>query len=455
MANQGNRIHFIDVSGAQNSTWNEAFGGAFFALVIASFLSLPLSSLGREYEWLALPVMSIPVFAFCCWRPQWRSGTRRRFVQVYSLQFGAIARAVSNLDRPFLERPRVWSAINWVAALSAPFAWGTFVYFAGPREAANTNDLAFAIGGILAFAIGGILLALNAIRLWNSRASLVHYATSTAATVGLGLVPRLALISVGAVASFWLVWLAFMLVPGMFDAYGSPIVPLPGGVASLVMAAVGAYLWQRTKWLFRTRAMAGAHALALPSLKLETHRDGRQPVLLLRSFSDDRLIVRGTRVEQVSEIRLEEALSPVLRKLGPFVTIGEPGELAVAGAARAQYPEQVWRTTVEQLMDRASMIVLFAGLGENLQWEISTLLARGHMSKLVIVLPRTDLRARLSAAWRALHQYADVLGDAQLGKPVMVHFTRGGDAIVFQAEKATAHEFEAAMIVASYGVLAK
>ena len=62
-------------------------------------------------------------------------------------------------------------------------------------------------------------------------------------------------------------------------------------------------------------------------------RDARPLVLYLRSFRDDAIAARVTRIELGEFVTEEERLVEVMQPIGPVIAIGRPGELPDLGAA--------------------------------------------------------------------------------------------------------------------------
>jgi hypothetical protein len=63
-------------------------------------------------------------------------------------------------------------------------------------------------------------------------------------------------------------------------------------------------------------------------------------------------------------------LRDVLRPIGDLVAIGKPGEdLPTPGAARIYVSDEEWKEEVKRRMRAARLVVIRAGVGENLLWE--------------------------------------------------------------------------------------
>ncbi|MGW7581434.1 transferase [Kitasatospora sp. NPDC054768] len=149
---------------------------------------------------------------------------------------------------------------------------------------------------------------------------------------------------------------------------------LAGGVAA---AGAGLLVLRRT----RPYAARGAAQALL--------RDGRRPVLYLRSFDDDEAAARVDDRAR-SDLRAREVqFAAALGAVGPVIAVGRPGEtLPLLGAARFYLPLDDWQGTVRRLMDLSQLIVLRLGPGEGLRWEIGEARATQPPAKLILLAPR-------------------------------------------------------------------
>ena len=78
-------------------------------------------------------------------------------------------------------------------------------------------------------------------------------------------------------------------------------------------------------------------------------QSGERPVLLLRSFADEEL--RDLSPLRPFELRYEERISTALKRLGPVITVGRPGDtFGFAGAARLYVSYDHWRSAVRHLL---------------------------------------------------------------------------------------------------------
>jgi hypothetical protein len=129
-----------------------------------------------------------------------------------------------------------------------------------------------------------------------------------------------------------------------------------------------------------------------------TEDDPRNPVLYLRSFTDDK--VAATVVER-SPLELnimkapprlteEEIIANELSRIGPCVAVGSPGErLPALGMARRYYENDEWQEGVKKLMQSAELVVMRAtsGVTPGFLWELERAVEIVDPKKLLIILP--------------------------------------------------------------------
>jgi TM2 domain-containing membrane protein YozV len=123
-------------------------------------------------------------------------------------------------------------------------------------------------------------------------------------------------------------------------------------------------------------------------------RDPRPPVLYLRSFADDRNALMGEQsfLERrgaviAAPVTPEQEMADILDSIGPVVAIGKPGEpLPELGAARLYVTDDQWQAKVQDLMRRASLVVVRLGSSPGLLWEIEQALAHLPRQRLVLAV---------------------------------------------------------------------
>jgi hypothetical protein len=150
---------------------------------------------------------------------------------------------------------------------------------------------------------------------------------------------------------------------------------------SLAIALLAWRLWRRSR---RHEAISADEALAL---------DARPPVLYLRSFRDDgvmvseggalaRWVLRASRAGSD-----EETVAKILARIGPVIAVGKPGEpLPELGAARLYVAHDQWQRRVLELMEQARLIVVRVGSSPGVLWEIEQALARVPRQRLVLAV---------------------------------------------------------------------
>ncbi len=68
----------------------------------------------------------------------------------------------------------------------------------------------------------------------------------------------------------------------------------------------------------------------------------------------------------------------MLRPFGDLVAIGQPGEgLTKPGAARIYASDEEWKDAVKRQMQAAQLVVIRAGAGENILWELKKAVETG------------------------------------------------------------------------------
>jgi hypothetical protein len=203
---------------------------------------------------------------------------------------------------------------------------------------------------------------------------------------------------------WWLisfVLLIFALIPvfGIFWFF------IPFVIAVQIVASIF-YRLRRTAQRYRLNTLA------------DLRKDGRDPVLYLRSFyvdtakDDERLDLKTD----------EEVLTLALREIGPVLAIGSPdrsqgarqGDVAVEdrpllGATRIYFADEDWQEAVAGLMELSRLVVINAGTSDGLLWEMKAAVKRAGPSKLLIsFLPWQSLKSPTrEARYRVFRDHAE------------------------------------------------
>jgi hypothetical protein len=216
-------------------------------------------------------------------------------------------------------------------------------------------------------------------------------------------------------------------------------------------SSFAALLFMLSPKLFRHRPRSGAPDVMRADL--------RAPVLFLRSFEDEGIAVSssnfwsfdtGNRVSFFLMVLLRQWLGSI----GPVVAIADPAnpDPPMADASRAEVTEDKWREVAAEWITSAAMIVMIGGRTKGVQWELSHIVANGHLDKLLMFLPPPQDERNISAAERWQNILACFKGsplfdelskvDAELLRAIA--FTRNGRAVAFLSQTAVATDYELA-----------
>ncbi|MGE3845076.1 MAG: pyridoxamine 5'-phosphate oxidase family protein, partial [Vicinamibacterales bacterium] len=167
----------------------------------------------------------------------------------------------------------------------------------------------------------------------------------------------------------------------------------------VVPAAVAYYLTFRPLHVMSPRrlrmAFRGTNALH------ETARSKYPPILYLRSFPfDERATATGKwmgRIERnfgfglIQDDTAEMKVVRALRRFGPVLAIGRPGELREPpGALRFYVRDDLWQSKIEEIAPACQLVVLATGNSAGLRWELEHV-ARVLDPHRVLVWPHVDV----------------------------------------------------------------
>jgi hypothetical protein len=127
-------------------------------------------------------------------------------------------------------------------------------------------------------------------------------------------------------------------------------------------------------------------------------RDPRQPVVYLRSFTDD---ARTRKLNRIGALASEEeAVTAVFSDVGPVV--GLDRRTRNLGAAMSEIPDSDWQTAIVWLLAHARVVILRAGAGASLLWELQQARAMLAPHQLFVLVP-ADQNAYREFAGQAAH----------------------------------------------------
>ena len=150
----------------------------------------------------------------------------------------------------------------------------------------------------------------------------------------------------------------------------------PLAIGSPLVSIAGALVY------FRGRQQAARARAESSSSPL---RDGKPQVLYLRSFTTD----PSTLFKQAASAFTteEEQLADVLRPFGELIAIGRPGEkLPLPGAVRMYATDAEWQQLVIDRMRSAPLVVIRAGVGAGISWEVGQAFSTLSPARILILV---------------------------------------------------------------------
>ncbi len=151
--------------------------------------------------------------------------------------------------------------------------------------------------------------------------------------------------------------------------------------------------------------------------------DARDPVLYLRSFTDDRVLIRTDRLARRTWLdrlvgptreRFEAVIAWHLWSYGPVVAIRRPGgSHQPLGAARQELDGAEWASQIDEWLVSARLIALTLGQSDGLQWEIGRIRELNLETRLVLLFPPVG-EDELARRWLRFQRGRPDLGDTTL-----------------------------------------
>ncbi|MEQ1812333.1 MAG: hypothetical protein ABL889_20560 [Terricaulis sp.] len=426
------KVYYLDVSGARSrhGRWGDLVLSIIFSVILSVAAVVLIGALGFV-DWgsapieLAGPFIYLGMFALMPILYGWkRADIWRRmkgaFVEPYGLSLFKTWRAIRRSRR---SGAQAWGIANAIAALGA-FLGIVWVADHFGRQCSWHGECEYwQFPQFWAVCATFALLALNTVRLFGRGGALAGYLTALAG------------------------YAAFV---GMFFGVPNLLTPVFGVPQDVVPYVVVFIVWPLALWWF-SRTEAWLRSKLRPTPDHVRSHDRRSPIIYLRAFDDDAIHFKVAGVDGNPDQKpLDDVIAAELHALGPFIAIGKPGELRPKGAARAYFENHAWQPAVQEMMDRAQMIVAVAGWTPGLQWELSNLVHRGHLQKVAFVIPSNHREARLDWLRHALQGtvFGDLLRKADLRRARVVHLA--GSNLLVTIGDGGPSDFELGMITAAY-----
>lgn len=140
--------------------------------------------------------------------------------------------------------------------------------------------------------------------------------------------------------------------------------------------------------------------------------DQRPPILFLRSFDDDEKQQFASSQKALLDFSLETRLSNHFSRFGPFIAVGSPKEtIPQIGAARALLRDDEWQGRVLGWIKDASVIVMYSGTTQWVNWELRQVIELGRATSLILMIPEIK-------GWRPWRRRKNVEGRAEMIREV-------------------------------------
>ena len=168
-----------------------------------------------------------------------------------------------------------------------------------------------------------------------------------------------------------------------------------------------------------------------PNYQTLIRLDPRPPVLFLRSFVDDSNTNAASGVNNVLnalgfagynffDYSFEDRLGFHFSPFGPFIAVTGPKKEEPVGAVRLGLTNEEWQNKIVGLMEESRLIVVLAGVGKSLAWELEALDRGEHIPKTLFIFSpkgsRQFRRAKIPSPSERLLFLSRSLGNTSWGK---------------------------------------
>jgi hypothetical protein len=252
------------------------------------------------------------------------------------------------------------------------------------------------------------------------------------------------------------------MLGAVFRAFGTG----PDGMDLLIaqtgrdLPVVGVVLIFAALLPFTLARRLGMRALRNQASRERSADEERHPVLMLRSFADDRRLLRARRFDRASIAerlcmrrfeRFEEVTASALAVYGPVLALSQVGEKLPPplGAERRSFSMDDWRDRIRELLGTARLVCVTVGRSKSLLWEIEQIRDAGILDRAIFVLPPTskaEQRRRLSVLAHALGADYALLDQTWPGSDVLaIVFPDGVTPVVVTGRAQNDVGYEAAI----------
>jgi hypothetical protein len=339
-----------------------------------------------------------------------------------------------------------------------PFAIALFVLAAMGRP----DDAIVALLGTCAAALGSLLAPAGMAMVRRAKRLLARLPLDLAVRPASARDPRGGRLMRRLALALDVGFVAIVAIVGVMLALGDPAAP----VHFLPLTSLPSLLiFAAATLLLGTLVLGGSIALfrrglatLQPTGRELMASDGRKPVLLLRSFGDDKMsVAEALTLGQIKALtRMEESITEQFRPFGPLVAIGKPGEaLPELGASRDYYSDSEWRAAALKLMEQALLIVVIAGVSPGLRWELEAIARAGHQSKLIVLMPEPHRQRRwgiITEELRSVPGFDGLPHEVPRGLLCM-HAASGAGCTLLSARQSWKSDYDATIQFAIYGML--
>ena len=151
---------------------------------------------------------------------------------------------------------------------------------------------------------------------------------------------------------------------------------------------------------------------------------------------------------ELSYVALEAAIEEAASAYGPLIAAGAPGQLPPGEVGREYFADENWKDGVLKYLDRSLLVLLIPATTAGVRWEINTIVARGHIKKLLLMLmPTHDLPARqrvIAEGFRGT-LWERTIGGADFGKALAAYFEPDGGLVVLTSTNREGADYQFAI----------